>query len=184
MRSSALDVDVLIVGAGIAGVTTAWALLQAGIRSIVLEAQDRIGGRIWTSRAWKKLPVDMGAGWVSHLSINPLVELARKKKIALTPSNLGNLSISDAKGHGFSKDETDALFGLYGLVYARVKLAAANRRSAGRDDIALSKVIPGILDEMELDIETRRGIEFLINLTITEAGCRGPERPLALQLGR
>jgi len=55
-------VDVLIVDAGIAGVATARALRQAGVRSIVIEAQHRIGGRIWTSRAWKKPPVDMGVG--------------------------------------------------------------------------------------------------------------------------
>jgi monoamine oxidase len=87
------DVDVLVVSAGIAGVATAWELRQAGIPSIVLEAQDRLGGRIWTSRTWKKLPVDVGG---AHLTINPVVELAGKNKIALKPSSLRNLSITDA----------------------------------------------------------------------------------------
>ena len=50
-----------------AGDTTAWALRQMGIRSIVLEAQNLIGGRVLTSRKWKGVPCDMGAGWVSQV---------------------------------------------------------------------------------------------------------------------
>jgi monoamine oxidase len=46
MASSSRDLDVLIVAVGIPGVATAWALRQGGIRSIVLEIQDRSGGRI------------------------------------------------------------------------------------------------------------------------------------------
>jgi hypothetical protein len=161
------NTDVLIVGAGMAGVTTAWALRQVGIRSIVLEAQNRIGGRIQTSRKWKNLPCDMGAGWVSHPTINPLVEMARRKKIKLSPSELSNIAI-----HRYSKSEIEWLWGVYGAAYMDVKCEAGRRRDQGQRDVGLSRVFPGVLDQMDLDLKTRRGVEFFIDTSITQALCR------------
>src|SRR6266478_3298211 len=40
--------DVVVVGAGMAGLTAARSLAEAGLKVLVVEAQDRIGGRIWT----------------------------------------------------------------------------------------------------------------------------------------
>jgi glycine/D-amino acid oxidase-like deaminating enzyme len=158
------DTDVLIVGAGMAGVTTAWALRQVGIRSIVLDAQDCIGGRIHTSRKWKKIPCDMGAGWVSHPTINPLIEIARKEKIKLKSSDPSKISI-----HGYSKDEIDVLWGLYAAAYAGVKCEADRRRNQRRRAIGLSHVFPGVLNKMDLDPKMRPGIEFFIDTSITQA---------------
>ena len=42
------DADVLIVGAGLAGLTCARELLRAGLTPLVIEAADRVGGRVWT----------------------------------------------------------------------------------------------------------------------------------------
>jgi monoamine oxidase len=53
--------DVLVIGAGMAGVTAARALTRAGLRVRVLEARRRIGGRIHTLRDLCDLPVEAGA---------------------------------------------------------------------------------------------------------------------------
>lgn len=50
MSEEALDVDVVVVGAGLAGLVTARRLEQQGLRTVVLEAADRPGGRIHTER--------------------------------------------------------------------------------------------------------------------------------------
>jgi monoamine oxidase len=56
------DADVIVVGAGLAGLTTARELGGAGLDVIVLEARDRIGGRTWTKRgALDGIDLDMGA---------------------------------------------------------------------------------------------------------------------------
>lgn len=59
------DYDVLIIGAGAAGLTAASALSARGLALAILEARDRIGGRIWTIRpSGSPLPVELGAEFV------------------------------------------------------------------------------------------------------------------------
>ena len=55
---------VIVVGAGIAGLAAARKLVRAGSDVTVLEGRTRNGGRIWTSRRWPDLPMDLGAGWI------------------------------------------------------------------------------------------------------------------------
>jgi polyamine oxidase len=68
---------VVIIGAGMAGLTVANALRQASVDCVVLEARDRIGGRLHTVDldGW---PVDLGGSWI-HMPIgNPLRRLAQQ----------------------------------------------------------------------------------------------------------
>ncbi|MFJ4295535.1 flavin monoamine oxidase family protein [Curtobacterium sp. NPDC089689] len=69
------DADVIVVGAGVAGLAAARALVQGGRSVTVLEARDRIGGRTWTDDALG-VPVDLGASWIHGVDGNPLWELA------------------------------------------------------------------------------------------------------------
>ena len=58
------EADVCIVGAGLAGLTAARRLSQAGRSVVVLEARDRVGGRVWTQTSADGVPVDMGGCFV------------------------------------------------------------------------------------------------------------------------
>jgi monoamine oxidase len=55
--------DVIVIGAGVAGLAAAEALAAAGLRISVLEARDRTGGRIWTVRDGI-VPVELGAEFI------------------------------------------------------------------------------------------------------------------------
>ena len=73
------DVDVVVIGAGLAGLGAATALRAAGRSAVVLEATERIGGRAWTTLPPELGGVwfDMGAVWLHNAETNPLVPLAR-----------------------------------------------------------------------------------------------------------
>src|SRR5580658_2230986 len=73
------DVDVVVIGAGLAGLGAATALRRMGRGAVVLEAAGRIGGRAWTAypRALGGVWFDMGAIWLHDAEHNPLTPIAR-----------------------------------------------------------------------------------------------------------
>jgi monoamine oxidase len=90
---------VLIVGAGMAGLTAANLLSAFGIRTTVLEARDRVGGRIRTDHSWLGSPIDLGASWLNGASTNPLLAVARDLKVRTTVADYDALSqVYDARG--------------------------------------------------------------------------------------
>jgi len=58
------DADVVIVGAGLSGLIAARTVLNAGLTPLIVEADDRVGGRILTEEALPGLPVELGAQWI------------------------------------------------------------------------------------------------------------------------
>ncbi|QII06168.1 FAD-dependent oxidoreductase [Rhodococcoides fascians A25f] len=68
--------DTIVVGAGISGATVARILHRAGRRVVVLEARDRVGGRVWTVRGDGN-PFDVGASWIHGIDNNPLADAVR-----------------------------------------------------------------------------------------------------------
>ncbi|MCA9508025.1 MAG: FAD-dependent oxidoreductase, partial [Myxococcales bacterium] len=71
------QVDLIIVGAGIAGLTAAKQMQEAKKSFLVLEAQDRIGGRTIVNKDFL-IPIDLGAAWFHGVEDNPLVQIADK----------------------------------------------------------------------------------------------------------
>jgi monoamine oxidase len=64
-RKQGGDCDVIVIGAGAAGLIAAGELLEAGQRVTLLEARDRIGGRIWTRReTGVAVPIELGAEFI------------------------------------------------------------------------------------------------------------------------
>jgi monoamine oxidase len=170
MTGTTKSADVLVIGAGMSGVTAARSLQDLGITSIVLEGRpDRIGGRIWSSSKWPDTPVDLGASWITHMTINPLVDVARENGIDLVPSDI-LLSSTLFRGDGtqLSDDEFEKALLHYLKAYALVKLAAAQRARSGKRDIGLEKVFPRAIDKLKLPRAKRREVEFFLNIIVTE----------------
>ena len=63
------EADVVIVGAGISGLIAARTVLAAGLTPVVLEADDRVGGRILTQDALPGLPVELGGSFGHRESV-------------------------------------------------------------------------------------------------------------------
>jgi monoamine oxidase len=72
------DFDVVIVGAGAAGIAAARRIAAAGHKYVVLEASDRWGGRCFTDRRTFHIPYERGARWIYMPNANPITTLAIK----------------------------------------------------------------------------------------------------------
>ena len=59
-----LEADVVIIGAGLSGMIAARTVLDAGLVPLVLEADERVGGRILTEEAVPGVPIELGAQWI------------------------------------------------------------------------------------------------------------------------
>jgi monoamine oxidase len=69
------NADVVIVGAGAAGIAAARRLATSGLSTMVLEATARIGGRAWTCDV-AGLHLDLGCGWLHSADRNPWTRVA------------------------------------------------------------------------------------------------------------
>jgi monoamine oxidase len=70
------SVDVVIVGAGAAGIAAARRIIANGHRVVVLEAGGRVGGRCITDTTSFGVPFDRGAHWIHVPKLNPVLKLA------------------------------------------------------------------------------------------------------------
>jgi len=99
--------DIIVVGAGVAGLAAADRLLRAGKRVLVLEGRDRIGGRAFTDTTTFRRPFDHGCHWLHSPEENPFTRLA------------------DAHGFVYAREAAPA-----GIYVDGVRLAPDDERSA------------------------------------------------------
>jgi monoamine oxidase len=85
--SQGSGLDVVVIGAGGAGLTAAKQLKAAGLRVLVLEARNRIGGRAWTDGSSVGVAWDRGCSWLHASEVNPWVGYARANGFAVLPDN-------------------------------------------------------------------------------------------------
>lgn len=78
------DADVIVVGAGLSGLTAARQVLQAGFEPLVLEANDRVGGRILTEEPLPGVFLELGAQWIGDTH-HRMAALAGEFGIGLYP---------------------------------------------------------------------------------------------------
>ncbi len=69
------EVDVVIIGAGLAGLTAALELQKRKISFVVLEANERPGGRVYSLKTSEKITIDLGAQWIEkdHVRMEKLL---------------------------------------------------------------------------------------------------------------
>jgi polyamine oxidase len=104
---------VVVVGAGIAGLTVANALMQAGVECVILEGRGRIGGRLHTIDLGGS-PVDLGGSWIHHPLGNPLRAFAAHIGLPCRSGDLlPELAAYDCgEGRRLSEAEVQAHLGL------------------------------------------------------------------------
>ena len=72
--------DVIVIGAGAAGLSATSELLKNGYSVICIEANNRIGGRAYTDNEIFGLPFDVGAHWIQNSQNNPFIKYGETVK--------------------------------------------------------------------------------------------------------
>ena len=141
--------DVVIIGAGAAGIAAGRRLAAAGKRIAILEASERVGGRCHTDTQSFDLPFDRGAHWLHGADVNPLVPLAAEAKLDIEAAAAGyRLRVSRRNAReGEMEDFLAALF------RASRAIAEAAR---GKADISCAAALPKDLGDL------RGAVEFVL----------------------
>lgn len=118
-QSAPGDRSVLVIGAGIAGLVAAQMLLRNGFDVVVLEASERIGGRLWTEHDLGA-PFEVGAGWIHGPEGNPMSVLATTVGAETFVTDDESLEVKYADGEtvpdSIIVDAEEALENIYELV--------------------------------------------------------------------
>lgn len=95
--------SVLIIGAGISGLAAAQELRREGFKVTIIEAQDRVGGRLRTDRSLG-LAFDEGASWIHGPKGNPITDLAAEAGMKTFLTDDDSLEIFDFDGKPYADD--------------------------------------------------------------------------------
>jgi monoamine oxidase len=138
------DADVVVIGAGLAGLGAATALRRNGRAVVVLEAGGRIGGRAWTAHpaALGGVWFDMGAIWLHDAEHNPLTPIARAAGDTLLRSDTLRTERTFVGG----RLATDAELADYADAWPRFEAAAERLLQSGLDP-PLSAVAQSLPDD-------------------------------------
>lgn len=136
---------IVVVGAGIAGLAAARHLKDAGHEVVVVEARDRIGGRIFTDFGMGS-PVELGAMLLPKATDNPLVALAAKYALAVKEVLPDQVTLFDKAGTLVSPEQWTV------FTDENAKLFKKLSKSLGKqvDDPAMRKTLSAFLEGMEL----------------------------------
>ncbi|KAH6664652.1 hypothetical protein B0J14DRAFT_607419 [Halenospora varia] len=116
---------VCIIGAGISGLRCAAVLLENSYDVTIIEARDRIGGRI-TQKQMGSLDVDIGANWVHKGDDNPVIKLAKETDTPLHQW-VENTLLVDSEGNLVNEDQANvALSRVWRIFEKAMEFSTAN----------------------------------------------------------
>ena len=119
---------VIIIGAGISGLAAAKKLNDKGFTVIVLEAQEKIGGRLRTDRSLG-IAFDEGASWIHGPTGNPITPLASKAGANTFLTDDDNLNVFDNTGTTYSQTTLDSNYSQYESALTAVRNAGSTNQS-------------------------------------------------------
>lgn len=136
----ATEADVIIIGAGAAGLSAAKELSRAGLTYVLIEASQRIGGRAYSEEIAPGEWFDLGCAWLVGGASNPFTAIAGELDIELSTDNSDLFTNANLRfqrnGAPLTRDQRAACLRYYDDSYAAISGAAEQGR-----DVAISDVV-------------------------------------------
>ncbi|MCH7862970.1 MAG: FAD-dependent oxidoreductase, partial [Proteobacteria bacterium] len=127
--------DIVVIGGGAAGIGALRTLADAGRDVLLLEAQDRLGGRAHTVHV-AGLPIDLGAGWLHSAPKNPWVAIAEAGGFAVYRSP----PLWDEQWRELGLSRTEQA-GLWEVFVACMAAMAVFKSPWGRSPVVFSSIL-------------------------------------------
>ena len=169
---------VAVIGAGIAGLTVARLLQAAGVEVVVLEARERIGGRIHTMDL-AGATIDLGAAWIHGRSGNPVAAMADAYGIATEPHPYTPIALWDAVEGRFA-EEAEIKAALRRERAFLAALASLRRELGG--GASVQAAIDAHLARLGLPARAERYARLVLEQYMTELDYGGPSARTSLAL--
>ena len=143
--------EVLIIVAGISGLAAGRRLIAEGFQVTILEARNRIGGRIWTDNAMGN-PIEMGATFVYDNKLNPISKLINQFKMDVIDFPLEKLELYDSKGNNIVTEDNSKSESHY-KTFQRKLNSMKDSLSKGKSILSAKDIILPelVLSEKEMD---------------------------------
>jgi monoamine oxidase len=151
-------VDVIVIGAGAAGVFAMRELVQSARTAVCLEARNRIGGRVFTRRSLARHPIELGAEFV-HGTQTVVHQLAGEYGLTLLPHAGETYSWLEGKLHRDSDLPWPPLSALHEVRQLAERL---RREGEGATPLAAFRGRPELTELLTRSAVTRRYLEQLI----------------------
>ncbi len=119
--------NIVIIGAGAAGLAAAKKLRELGQDFLLLDASHRIGGRAYSEELAPGVPFDLGAHWVMAPSVNPLLPYAKSGEIELNAAGEHYTAARYFEERDWLPDNAYEEFGEYWNLQFAALAAAADR---------------------------------------------------------
>lgn len=143
------EVDVIIVGAGAAGIAAARRVIAAGRKFAMIEGSDHIGGRCVTETKTFGVPFDRGAHWIHMPDLNPVVKQAGAVGVDIYSAPPGQ-KVRIGRRYAREGEMEDYLA-------TQVRAHRAIDEAARKGDISCAQALPKDLGEWQKTIEFALG---------------------------
>jgi len=155
------EYDVIVIGAGIAGLATA-SELNEDYNVLVLEARDRIGGRVLTDKSYDGYFLDLGASWIHGVENNPIAMLAEKYGAKTIPfDDEDSLVIYDENGEQIDEQRDTLMWENYDKFVEFYQMERENILATG-EDTSLQDVVGKFIQNENLTDKTLDDFYFLL----------------------
>lgn len=153
--------DILIIGAGIAGLAAARHLVENEFDVTILEGRDRIGGRIYTDRTLD-FTIDLGAAWIQGAEENPITELAEEFQAKIIPTEFENAQVYDTEGNPLTEQQLEQGESLYEEITNKAKAMGEDLD----EDISVGEAIKRLLKHKNLQPKQKNLLQWYLNSEI------------------